>query len=203
MRDAGNGAIIPDMCADLIHGFLSSCRHQFSWPRRDETGENYQVCVHCGAKYSYDWATMRRVALLESEADALDSGRRSLRQCGTKKAWTPRERRLHHRVDLLFRLAGSDEWIEGVTENISRSGLLFRSASPLEVGSSLELNFEMPHEVTGDVDAQVMCEGSLLRVEAVAPTRKNQQPTYMMACTITQYKFASDGERAIRTEQDA
>ncbi len=191
VREARNGAIIPDMRADLIHGFLSSCRHQFSWPRRDETGENYQVCVHCGAKYSYDWTTMRRVALLESQEDELDTGRRSLRKCGTRKAWTPRERRLRHRVDLRFRVAGSDEWMEGVTENISRSGLLFRSASPIEVGSSLELNFEMPHEVTGDDDAQVVCEGSLLRVEAVAPTRKNQQPTFLMACAITQYKFAT------------
>lgn len=134
---------------------------------------------------------MRRVALLESQEDELDTGRRSLRKCGTRKAWTPRERRLRHRVDLRFRVAGSDEWMEGVTENISRSGLLFRSASPIEVGSSLELNFEMPHEVTGDDDAQVVCEGSLLRVEAVAPTRKNQQPTFLMACAITQYKFAT------------
>ena len=54
------------------------------------------------------------------------------------------------RLSCCFCVPGSDEWMEGMTENISRSGLLFRSSSPLEVGSSLELNLEMPHELTGD-----------------------------------------------------
>lgn len=199
MRDGRNGAIIPIMRADLIQGLLSTCRHQFSWPRRDEAGENYQVCVHCGAKYSYDWTTMRRVALLECHEGELDTGRKSLRKCGTRKAWTPRERRLRHRVSVLFRAAGSDEWTEGETENISRSGLLFRSSSPLEVGSHLELIFEMPQELTGDDDARVVCEGSLLRVDALPPTRKNQQPSFLMACTIAGYKFAP----ASAAQQDA
>lgn len=201
MRNSRIGAIIPDMPADLIHGILSACRHQFSWPRRDDAGENYQVCVHCGARYSYDWATMRRVALLDSEEG--DTGRRSLRKCGTRKAWTPRERRLRHRVPVLFCIPGTNEWMEGVTENISRSGLLFRASSPLEVGSSLELIFEMPREVTGDHDGRVVCEGSLLRVEAVPPTRKNQQPSFLLACSIAQYQFARPSEPEIGARQDA
>ena len=203
MRDGRNGAIIPDMRADLIHGILSTCRHQFSWPRRDEEGENYQVCVHCGARYSYDWTTMRRVALLDREEGDVDTGRRSLRKCGTRKAWTPRERRLRHRVAVLFCIPGGNQWLEGVTENISRSGLLFRSSSPLEVGSSLELIFEMPHEVTGDDDARVVCEGSLLRVEAVPPTRKNQQPSFLLACSIAQYKFEPASAPETGAPQDA
>ncbi len=182
------------MRADLI-GLLSACRHQFSWPRRDDAGENYQVCVHCGAKYSYDWATMRRVALLDHEENDVDTGRKSLRQCGTRKAWTPRERRLRHRVSVLFCISGSNQWIEGMTENISRSGVLLRSPSPLEVGSGMELILEMPHELTGEDDARVVCEGSLLRVEALSPARKNQPPSYLLACSITQYEFAPASEQ--------
>jgi ribosomal protein L40E len=178
------------MPADLIHGFLSSCRHQFSWPRRDETGANYQVCVHCGARYSYDWTKMRRVAPLDNQEGELDASRKSIRKCGAKKAWTPRERRLRHRVSVLFRIPGGDVWIEGVTENISRSGLLFRSSIPLEVGSSMELILEMPHELTGDDDARVACEGSLLRIEPVPATSRKEQSSFLMACTITQYRFA-------------
>jgi hypothetical protein len=190
------------MRANLIQGFLSACRHQFSWPRRDETGENYQVCVHCGAKYSYDWATMRRVALLETQEGERDANPKSIRKCGTKKAWTPRERRLRHCVAVQFRIAGSDEWIEGVTENISRSGLLFRSSSPVEAGSSIELILEMPQELTGDDDARVVCQGSLLRAEAVPPTRKKQQPSFLLACTITEYKFAPANEQAGLSKQN-
>jgi hypothetical protein len=178
------------MPANLIHGLLSACRHQFSWPRRDDTGANYQVCVHCGVKYSYDWAKMRRVAPLESQEVDLDASRMSIRKCGTKKAWTPRERRLRHRVSVLFRTSASDEWIEGVTENISRSGLLFRAPRTFEVGSSMELMLEMPRELTGDGDARVVCQGSLLRVEPVPATRKKEQSSFLMACAITLYKFA-------------
>jgi PilZ domain len=165
-------------------------------------GENYQVCVHCGAKYSYDWATMRRVALLDSQEDEIDTSRKPMRKCGTKKAWTPRERRLRHRVSVLFCIPGSNEWIEGVTENISRSGVLLRSPSPLEVGSRLELIFEMPHELTGEDDARVVCEGSLLRVEAVPPTRKKQQPSFLLACAITQYKFAPSSKQETTRDSD-
>ena len=177
------------MHTGLIERLLSNCHHQFSWPRRDETGGNYQVCVQCGAKYSYDWAKMRRVAMLSDQEVGLPATRMSLRKCGTKKAWTPRERRLRHCVPVLFRIPGSDLWSEGATENISRSGLLFRASSPLEVGSSLELILEMPPELTGHDHARVLCEGSLLRVEAVAAGRKNKQPAFLMACTITQYRF--------------
>jgi hypothetical protein len=194
--------MIPRMRADLIHGLLS-CRHQFSWPRRDETGDNYQVCVHCGAKYSYDWAKMRRVALLDNQESKLDVSRNPTRKCGTRKAWIPRERRLRHRVSVLFRVSGNDVWIEGVTENISRSGVLFRSSIPLEVGSSMELIFEMPHELTGDDDARVLCEGSLVRVEAVPPTREKKYSSFLMACNIKQYRFAPASEPAILAEPDA
>jgi hypothetical protein len=188
------------MSADLFHGLLSACRHQFSWPRRDDSGETYQVCVHCGAKYSYDWAKMRRVALLEGKEAEFDAKRGSVRKCGARKAWTPRERRLRHQVPVLFRIPCSEEWSTGVTENISRSGLLFRASSPLEIGSGLELMFEMPNELTGDGDARVVCDGSLVRVEAVPAARK-KQASYLMACAIAQYRFASPAEQAILDTQ--
>jgi hypothetical protein len=81
----------------------------------------------------------------------------------------------HHPGPKLLRLR------EGVTENISRSGLLFRSSSPLEVGSSMELMLEMPHELTGDDDARVVCEGSLVRVEPMPATREKEQSSFLMA----------------------
>ena len=36
------------------------CRHEFSWPHSGMNGQDYQVCIRCGAVYEYDWATMRR-----------------------------------------------------------------------------------------------------------------------------------------------
>ena len=59
----------------------------------------------------------------------------------------------------------------------------------------MELILEMPHELTGEDDARVVCEGSLLRVEALSPARKNQPPSYLLACSITQYEFAPASEQ--------
>jgi hypothetical protein len=181
------------MSTGLIRGLLFNCRHQFSWPRCDEAGEHYQVCVHCGTKYSYDWATMRRLAPLgDGEAD-LVTRPTPRRKCGTKKAWVPRDRRIRHQVPVLFRIAGSGEWMEGESDNISHTGLLFRSASPLDTGSALEVKLEMPHDLTGDGDAHVVCEGSLVRVETIPPTRVKKTPIYRLACSIKEYKFESSG----------
>jgi hypothetical protein len=37
------------------------CRHEFSWPMRAANAHYYQTCLHCGARYQYDWKSMRRV----------------------------------------------------------------------------------------------------------------------------------------------
>lgn len=36
------------------------CSHRFSWPRVDQDGRHYQICLTCGTAYEYDWRMMRR-----------------------------------------------------------------------------------------------------------------------------------------------
>jgi hypothetical protein len=36
------------------------CSHRFTWPRIDECGRHYQICLLCGTAYEYDWRMMRR-----------------------------------------------------------------------------------------------------------------------------------------------
>jgi hypothetical protein len=43
------------------------CRHEFSWPHSGVHGQDYQVCMRCGAVYEYDWAVMRRTRRLASK----------------------------------------------------------------------------------------------------------------------------------------
>jgi hypothetical protein len=38
----------------------SQCAHRFTWPRVDNNGRHYQICVACGISYLYDWNKMRR-----------------------------------------------------------------------------------------------------------------------------------------------
>ena len=95
----------------------------------------------------------------------------------------PRERRLRHRVSVQFRLPGDAEWVEARSENISRSGLLFRHTAALEVGTELELVFEMPEELAGHRPARALCMGSVVRVTADTASRK-QQHSFLIACAI-------------------
>ena len=39
---------------------VRGCTHRFSWPRIDDAGRHYQICLACGTAYEYDWKVMRR-----------------------------------------------------------------------------------------------------------------------------------------------
>jgi hypothetical protein len=40
------------------------CTHRFSWPRIDDQGRHYQICLACGTAFEYDWEMMRRTGRL-------------------------------------------------------------------------------------------------------------------------------------------
>lgn len=44
---------------NFLHQLLG-CTHRFSWPRVDDEGRHYQICLSCGVAYEYDWKVMRR-----------------------------------------------------------------------------------------------------------------------------------------------
>ena len=37
-----------------------ACPHRFAWPRVDDDGRHYQICLLCGTAYEYDWKAMCR-----------------------------------------------------------------------------------------------------------------------------------------------
>jgi hypothetical protein len=44
--------------------FGQGCTHRFSWPRIDDQGRHYQICLACGTAFEYDWGLMRRTGRL-------------------------------------------------------------------------------------------------------------------------------------------
>jgi hypothetical protein len=50
--------------------FERLCPHRFSWPHSGVDGQDYQVCLICGAVFGYDWNTMRRTGPLVSRRNA-------------------------------------------------------------------------------------------------------------------------------------
>ncbi len=171
------------MATSLLDGLLFSCNHQFSWPRRSDAGEYYQVCLRCGAEYAYDWNAMRRTKRIDSEEGersvSTKAGRRPVR-----RAWVPRERRIKHEVAVLYRERGQKEWLNATCENVSRSGLLITAEKPVEEGVDLELMLEMPAEITGQEHGNVLCQGSCVRT---MPGKKDG--VCHIAISINGYEF--------------
>jgi hypothetical protein len=184
------------MKSSILSRMIWSCPHQFTWPRREESGAYYQLCVNCGSKYRYDWKQMRRDGRVEDELPA--STRKSHRQ--QKVTWTARERRLRHVVPVSFCLDGSGEWHDGRSENLSRSGLLFRSEDEVPVGSRLQIKLEMPTELTGEKADEVICQATVARVTPIVGKGKDPEG-FMVACAIEDYDF---GKRPVtKTTGDA
>jgi len=65
------------MASKFLKRFLEIfCRHQFSWPHSGVYGQDYQVCIRCGAVYDYDWGAMRRTRRQASAQEELKSQHR-------------------------------------------------------------------------------------------------------------------------------
>ncbi len=164
---------------DLIP--FSGCAHEFSWPRRWDDGEYYQVCLLCGAEYRYDWKTMRRAERLPAEP----GGKRHFPVTEKRKpTWSPRARRLKVEIELKYRARGSSQWQTGTIQNISQSGVLFHSAQTIS-GDEVEMIFVMPKEIAGQEGRSVLCSGNVVRASAM----RDSEGSFSHAVSIRYYKF--------------
>jgi hypothetical protein len=68
-------------------------------------------------------------------------------------------------VPLRYRQRGEDEWREAVTENISRTGVLFRAAQPVAVDASIEILIAPPAEIFDETDGPFVCHGRVVRTD--------------------------------------
>jgi len=163
---------------------LGRCSHEFSWPRRAANGEYYQVCMVCATAYQYDWKTMRRGDRVEGPtAEATTVRRRSGKKQPT---WMPRARRLRSKLPVRYRGKNLSTWYEGLIQNISQSGVLFQGPQQLPANALIELIFEMPEEISGQKNSNVLCQGRLIRSKN---TVENLEDSHELAASILDYKF--------------
>jgi two-component system, cell cycle sensor histidine kinase and response regulator CckA len=96
-----------------------------------------------------------------------------------------RARRFNLQIPLKYRLVGERSWSQGTTENISRSGVLFRAEKVIQPQTQLEINLVLPPEITGLSRAEVICRGEVVRaVHSELPT---MNPA--LAAKILRYEF--------------
>jgi hypothetical protein len=173
---------MPQKLMDVL--MLGRCSHEFSWPRRAASGEYYQVCLVCATAYQYDWKTMRRGDRVDGPtAEATTVRRRSGKKQPT---WMPRARRLRSKLPVRYRGKNLSTWYEGLIQNISQSGVLFEGPQQLPANALVELIFEMPEEISGQKNSNVLCQGRLIRSKN---TVENTEDAHELAASILDYKF--------------
>jgi hypothetical protein len=175
---------------------LGRCSHEFSWPRRGADGDYYQVCLLCAAEYKYDWATMRRTERVEHVKPDTIVRRSHSRE--KRPTWTPRARRLKLDTTVRYRVNNTGTWFEGSIDNLSQTGLLFRGPQALPLNALIELVFEMPEEISGQKNRNVLCQGRVIRCKdehkgrskAETPASDSKpEGDALLAASIVDYKF--------------
>ncbi len=96
-----------------------------------------------------------------------------------------RAQRFDLHLPLKYRLVGQQAWREGTTENISRSGMLFRAEETISPSAQLEINLVLPAEIAGLSSAEVICRGEVVRTQDLGKPAASPA----LAAKILQYHF--------------
>ena len=96
-----------------------------------------------------------------------------------------RARRFLVQARLRYRVKRERTWREGKTENISRSGLLFRGELFVKPTTQIEMSMVLPSGILGDGTVEVMCRGTVVRT--VPPTGSGSM--LRLATTISHYRL--------------
>jgi len=112
----------------------------------------------------------------------------------TRPNHLPRAERYTIPIAILYRSPGEVAWQPGLTENISRSGVLFRAERRLEPNTPLEMMLDLPTIV-----APASGNGNGLRrgrvVRAVAPSVLEDRPVVAAAFVDFQHTPPIDPRR--------
>lgn len=96
-----------------------------------------------------------------------------------------RAQRFQLQLPLKYRRVDEENWHDGKTRNISRSGLLFQAEDLLQPNVVLEINLVLPSEIAGLSPTEVVCRGEVVRT---VKTEGEEMPP-ALAAKILQYRF--------------
>jgi DNA-binding response OmpR family regulator len=130
-------------------------------------------------------ATVRKMLDTAPNEATVSAGRAMQTQLRPDREQSLRARRFRIAVPLRYRQIGENDWRAGKTENISRSGMLFRAEQIIPTNVQLEINLVLPAEIAGLSAAEVTCRGEIVRtVDAPEPATPPA-----LAAKILQYHF--------------
>ena len=89
-------------------------------------------------------------------------------------------------IAILYRTPGDPTWLEGWTENISKSGILFRADHEIAPDTPVEMMMDIPSFIATPVAGAAICRGRIVRT--VAPSMREDR--HAMAAAILEYELA-------------
>ena len=138
------------------------------------SGSRWLHCDRCG----HLWRQ------LDPETDAFSlivarqtAGRPAEEQPGEETI--PRAARFNVRLEIRYRTQRDGDWQVGLTENLSRSGVLFRTGRPLDQDAPLDLIIVLPGGVPGEPASRFRCQAEIVRREP--PTQTGEAPAVAAA----------------------
>ena len=100
-----------------------------------------------------------------------------------------RARRFVLHLPVYFRQPHSSTWLEGTTENISYTGVLFRSPNPMLPETTLELRLQLASGAKLNHASEIRCKGQVVRVEQ----RSEPETPIALAVAISDYRIVRRG----------
>jgi hypothetical protein len=91
------------------------------------------------------------------------------------------------RLELPIKIEAADGRKQGITRDVSSSGVFIEASPSLKIGARVRFNIMLPRELLATPkDVQVACLGRVVRVESAARGKKGRSG---VACVIDSYKF--------------
>lgn len=100
------------------------------------------------------------------------------------RTYAPRAPRYPLPIAVLYRTRGDKTWLEGRTENISKSGVLVRAERPLKVQTPIEILLDIPPDLPSPFSGTTICRGRIVRAIDASPLE--DRPAF--AATIVEYE---------------
>jgi hypothetical protein len=110
----------------------------------------------------------------------------------TMAAMVSRAQRFAVQLPIRYKKIGGRRWFEGKTENISRSGILFRANRVLKLRTAIQMSFILPAWGQAEGPGEVLCQGSVVRTVAAVGTNPP-----CVAASIQRYRIRSQARRKL------
>ncbi len=101
-----------------------------------------------------------------------------------------RAERFQVHMPVLYRTPDSPEWFETQTENVSHTGVMFRTKSVIKPSTIVDVRLEVPPTGLKGSHAEVICKCEVVRVDR---TRGKKNPP-VLALAIRNYRFTRKQE---------